>query len=78
MPGVFDDISLPRPRKPVVTAGSPYSAYGIASFGTFIYASSITGDFIDFSILVVVDSVFVDCSCFGVLVNFGRVVHRAY
>lgn len=70
MPEVFDEMSLPRPRKPVVTAGSPHSAYVIASFGTLIYASSIIGDVSDFSILVVVIVCCVDCSCFGVHVNF--------
>lgn len=54
MPEVFDGMSFPRPSNPVVTAGSPHSAYGMASFGTFIYASSIIGDVSGFSILVVV------------------------
>lgn len=61
-PEVFDGISLPRPRKPVVTVGSPSSASVFAPFETVISASSIQGVLIGFSIHVVIEGLFGICS----------------
>lgn len=53
-PEVLEEMSFPRPRNPVVTAGSPSFASALALFGTRISASSILGVFYGLVILVVV------------------------